>query len=172
MVRREAGTEEHSATERKGLTPREVQVLTLVAMGHTRDKTAASLGTSGHTVQNQMLDILLRLGVHTTLQASLTAVEQGIINPREIVKIRGISDPAAILSRLSHRERVVLATMSLNGGRKSSYEEMADTLGVSPHTIKNHLARIYTAFGVRNGTFAVMLFVAAEASRPPTSIVK
>ncbi|MBI2005631.1 MAG: helix-turn-helix transcriptional regulator, partial [Candidatus Aenigmarchaeota archaeon] len=113
-------------------------------------------------VQNQMSDLQERLGVRTVLQASLKGVARGIINPGEICRARGIEDPASVITQLSDREIQLLETMSLDGGAKSSLKEVGKQLGISVHTVRNHLTRIYNTTGVRDEVFAVMLYLAAK----------
>lgn len=55
------------------LTPRQSQVLRLLAQGASTDQIAASLGVTRETVRNHVRDILRRLNAHSRLEAVLTA---------------------------------------------------------------------------------------------------
>ena len=61
------------------LTPRELDVLRLLAEGLGVAKIAAELGVSVHTVRNHTQNILTKLGVHSRLEAVSTALREGII---------------------------------------------------------------------------------------------
>jgi DNA-binding NarL/FixJ family response regulator len=61
------------------LTPRERQVLQLVADGRADDTIAAELNLSLHTVRNHLAKILLKLHVHSRLAAVSLATYFGIV---------------------------------------------------------------------------------------------
>ncbi len=60
------------------LTPRETEVLRLLAAGLSNREIADGLGTSERTVKNQVSSILLKLGVRDRTRAVLRALELGI----------------------------------------------------------------------------------------------
>lgn len=64
----------------KGLSPRQLQVLQLLAAGRSTDAIATELSLSTHTVRNHVQAILSKLGVHSKLEAVNTAVQRGIID--------------------------------------------------------------------------------------------
>jgi len=67
-----------------GLTPRELEVLRLLANGATRTDTAASLVLSTKTVASHMESILMKLAVHTQAQAVSVAFRSGLVElPRD-----------------------------------------------------------------------------------------
>jgi DNA-binding NarL/FixJ family response regulator len=70
-----------SATRRNpaGLTPREVQVLGLIADGLRNSEIAARLFLSEKTVDHHVSSVLRKLGVQTRRQAAEHAVREGII---------------------------------------------------------------------------------------------
>jgi DNA-binding CsgD family transcriptional regulator len=66
-------------TEDGGLTPRQIEVLALVARGRTNREIAAELVLSEHTVRRHLQNVYLRLGVSSRAAASAYAVERGLV---------------------------------------------------------------------------------------------
>jgi DNA-binding NarL/FixJ family response regulator len=64
----------------ESLTPRERQVLQLVAEGKTSKEISGSLGLSERTVQRHRYLLMKRLGIHTTAQLVLFALKNGILD--------------------------------------------------------------------------------------------
>ena len=73
---REAATAEELAALR--LTPRERDVLGLIARGETDDGMAAEMGVSAHTVQSHVKSLYRKLEVHSRGEAARRAVELGV----------------------------------------------------------------------------------------------
>jgi two-component system, NarL family, response regulator len=65
------------------LTPREVEVLSLVASGNRNKEIAAALSISEDTVQGHMKHILAKLGVNDRTRAAVVAAQRGIIRLRQ-----------------------------------------------------------------------------------------
>jgi DNA-binding NarL/FixJ family response regulator len=63
------------------LTPREIEVLGLLADGRSNAAIADDLGISVNTVRNHMQNVLAKLGVHSKLEALAVAVREGILTP-------------------------------------------------------------------------------------------
>jgi DNA-binding NarL/FixJ family response regulator len=61
------------------LTPREVEVLRLLAQGLSARDIAERLVLSLHTVRNYIRDVLLKLNAHSQLEAVAIAVRENII---------------------------------------------------------------------------------------------
>jgi DNA-binding CsgD family transcriptional regulator len=61
------------------LTPRQREVLTLLADGASTTQIAATLGLAEETVRNHIRQLLRRLGVHTRLAAVAYARREGLI---------------------------------------------------------------------------------------------
>jgi PAS domain S-box-containing protein len=72
--------EEQPVLERtRHLTPRQAQVLAMLAHGCSTNQIADRLSISRETVRNHVRDILKRLGAHSRLEAVLTAREHGLV---------------------------------------------------------------------------------------------
>lgn len=61
------------------LTPRELEVLRLLAAGESTQSIANALVLSSKTVRNHVQSILAKLGVHSKLEAVSTAARRGLI---------------------------------------------------------------------------------------------
>jgi DNA-binding NarL/FixJ family response regulator len=64
------------------LTPRQVQILQLMADGMRSEEIAESLGISPHTLRTHVQNILTKLGVHSKLQAVTEAIRHGKVEAR------------------------------------------------------------------------------------------
>lgn len=62
----------------RGLTPREVEVLDLLAAGHSQREIAEQLVISEKTVATHIQNILPKLGVHSRAQAVAVALRDGL----------------------------------------------------------------------------------------------
>ena len=60
------------------LTPRETEILSALASGHTANEIATTLGISALTVQSHMKSILAKLGVHSKIEAVTLAWRHGL----------------------------------------------------------------------------------------------
>jgi HD-GYP domain-containing protein (c-di-GMP phosphodiesterase class II) len=68
------------ATERlSGLTPREVEVLRLIAAGHTSKEAARQLEIAPKTADNHIQSLYSKIGVSTRAGAALYAIERGLM---------------------------------------------------------------------------------------------
>lgn len=62
-----------------GMTPREIEVLRLIARGRTARETAEELGIAPKTADNHIQSIYSKIGVTTRAGAALFAVETGLL---------------------------------------------------------------------------------------------
>lgn len=72
------------ATPFDELTPRESEILGLLAEGQSNKVIARNLGISDGTVKLHVKSILRKLGVHSRVEAAVIAVEQGLRAGREM----------------------------------------------------------------------------------------
>ena len=63
------------------LTPRETEILQLMAEGRSSERIAATLGMSPHTLRTHVQNILTKLGVHSKLEALFAAIRHGRVAP-------------------------------------------------------------------------------------------
>ena len=63
------------------LTPRELEVLQLIAMGLDTDHMADRLGIAPHTIDWNVRHLIEKLEVHSTLEAVAAAARLGLIEP-------------------------------------------------------------------------------------------
>ena len=62
-----------------GLTPREIEVLRLIAGGLTAKEAAQRLGISRKTADNHIQNLYAKINVTTRAGAALYALEQGLV---------------------------------------------------------------------------------------------
>jgi DNA-binding CsgD family transcriptional regulator len=115
---------------KNGLTPREIELLDLIARGYTNKKIASELHLSPDTVKNYNSDIFAKLGVTNREQAAVYAAKPKIrYLYREIIereKLLSKIDPAGFLHLTNEQlERVVAilderATCEIKGGKKAA----------------------------------------------------
>jgi DNA-binding NarL/FixJ family response regulator len=73
-----AGIAEHASDD--ALTPRETDVLRLIASGKANKEVAAQLGLTEQTVKSHVKNILAKLGANDRTHAVTTALKRGIID--------------------------------------------------------------------------------------------
>jgi len=66
------------------LTPRELQILQLLAESKTPDEIATELAVSRNTLRTHIQNILMKLGVHSKLDAIVAAIRLGRVNTEEV----------------------------------------------------------------------------------------
>jgi HD-GYP domain-containing protein (c-di-GMP phosphodiesterase class II) len=82
-VLRAAGHRAAPRRQSPGLTPREVEVLRLVARGRTTRQVATALGMKPKTAANHVEHIYAKLGVTSRAQATLAAIQRGLVDSYE-----------------------------------------------------------------------------------------
>ena len=78
VVQGNVPTASDEATPFEDLTPRETEILALLAEGQSNKVIARNLGISDGTVKLHVKSILRKLGVHSRVEAAVIAVEQGL----------------------------------------------------------------------------------------------
>lgn len=68
-------------SSRDDLTPREVEVLKLVAEGHTSPEIGAYLGISPKTVDKHRANMMKKLDLHTAAALTAYAIKKGLVSP-------------------------------------------------------------------------------------------
>lgn len=66
------------------LTPRELQILQLLADGRAPDDIATQLEVSRNTLRTHVQNILMKLGVHSKLDAIVAAIRHGRVNTVDV----------------------------------------------------------------------------------------
>ena len=70
-----------SAGRADELTPRELEVLCLIARGRSNKRIALELGVAEKTVKTHVSHVLAKLGLSDRTQAALYAVREGLVSP-------------------------------------------------------------------------------------------
>jgi DNA-binding NarL/FixJ family response regulator len=63
------------------LTPREEEIVKLVAEAHTNDEIGALLGISKKTVERHRANVLEKLGIHDRVELTRYAIRRGLVEP-------------------------------------------------------------------------------------------
>lgn len=137
------------------LSPRESQVLGLMAVGAVNKEIAARLGVSEQTIKNHCTEIFHRLHVGSRCNAVVRAVKGGLL---DLDKLSEKFDLEKI-SFLTPRMITVLSTIveGIDGNK-----ELAFNLGLSTHTIKNLKKPIFERLSVDNTVQAILFYMAAD----------
>jgi DNA-binding NarL/FixJ family response regulator len=78
-VRVVAARDDHAALLLRSLSVRERQILTLLARGYSNRRIAESCYLSINTVRTHVQNVLIKLGVHSKLEAVALAVQRGLV---------------------------------------------------------------------------------------------
>jgi NarL family two-component system response regulator LiaR len=78
-VPREEEVQKKDESLPKSLSPREIEVLHLIARGHTNQRIARDLRISVSTVKKHLRSVISKLGVSDRTQAAVRAVELGVL---------------------------------------------------------------------------------------------
>jgi DNA-binding NarL/FixJ family response regulator len=70
-----------AAADLSSLTPRELEILTLVGTGLTNTQIAADLVISENTVKTHVARVFDKLGIHERVQAVIIAYDTGLVTP-------------------------------------------------------------------------------------------
>lgn len=75
------GSPQHKSALPEALTPRETEVIRLMAGGYSNREIADALSKSEGTIKNQVSSILAKLGARDRTRAVLKAIELGLLKP-------------------------------------------------------------------------------------------
>jgi len=131
-----------------GLTPRETQVLRLVAAAASNKRIARELALSVHTVKRHVARVMTKLGV--TSRAEAAALYRGM-DPA--AQRTGLAEP---LDEFTARELDVIVRVV----RGHSNTAIAAELSVTVNTVKRHTANILDKLGVHSRIAAAALLQA------------
>jgi len=127
---------------RRALTEREVQVLSLIATGSTRETAAAELGLAPATVRRHATRIFAVLGARNAAHAVAIAHHAGVFGSCRTMPVDG---------PVTWRERQVLRGIAAG----LTAAQLGRVLVLSPETVKSHLSRVYRKLGVCTRPHAV-----------------
>ena len=113
---------------------------------------ALRAGASGYLLKRAAPDMLLDAVRSVHAGGSPMSPE---IARRVVSGFREPASPSSGLEDLSPREREILDLLA----EGLPYKQIADRLGISPHTVHNHLRKIYGKLHVQSRTEAVVKFI-------------
>jgi DNA-binding NarL/FixJ family response regulator len=138
------------------LTEREREVLRRIAHGQSTRQIAKGLAITPSTARTHAHNVLLKLGVHSRIQAVARAAPIPDPMPVPVPEPRD-ADP---LGALTLREHEVLSCM-VDGLTRAS---IADRLRLSPHTVRTHARNVLAKLGVHS-TLEAAALVRGSADR-------
>ncbi|MGH2594769.1 MAG: response regulator [Actinomycetota bacterium] len=81
------------------LTPRELEILQLLADGRTPDQIAQELDLSRHTLRTHVQNVLMKLGVHSKLDAIVAAIRHEKVRTAALVDEVDVLDGSPVAER-------------------------------------------------------------------------
>ena len=136
------------------LSPRELQVLRLVAGGASNKLIARALQLSVHTVKRHVARTMLKL--HVESRAAAASLYRAVAGGCPAA----MCDGAGSVGELTARERDVLSRVALG----ATNGEIAAELALSLNTVKRHTANIREKLGVHSRLHAAALLQDATAA--------
>lgn len=138
------------------LTPRQQEVLKLVAIGLSDQEIARELDISTHTVKSHVTQGLRKLKVQSRTQATIKGIKSGLFSLEKIVAEAGLNpDKIEHLPPKLH-ELVRLLADEKNPGIK----QIARKLGRAKRTVNNQLSEAYKILEVQGRIQAALLYLA------------
>ena len=110
------------------------------------------MGASGYLMKNQDPDEIGQAvrQIHAGGSPMSMSIARKVVN--HFQQIREVSPE---IEQLTEREMEVLSLLA----RGFMYKEIADRLGISPHTVRGHLHVVYEKLHVQTGTEAVLKYL-------------
>jgi DNA-binding NarL/FixJ family response regulator len=90
-IRRLRANDDDIAHRFDRLTPRELQILQLLADGKSPDDLATELEVSRNTLRTHIQNILMKLGVHSKLDAIVAAIRHGRVSTVEVPEAEDVT---------------------------------------------------------------------------------
>jgi NarL family two-component system response regulator LiaR len=90
-IRRLRANDDDIAHRFDRLTPRELQILQLLADGKSPDDLATELEVSRNTLRTHIQNILMKLGVHSMLDAIVAAIRHGRVSTVEVPEAEDVT---------------------------------------------------------------------------------
>ena len=139
------------------LSTREKEILTLVGEGYSNKDIFARLKIKLRTAGTHRFNLMRKLGVHC--QAELL----GYLLASETIKSRPTTANRSSVAndrRITGRERDIIQLL-LEG---CSNQEMADSLHLSPMTVRNYIGKLLIKFSAKNRTDLLAKYVSSRRS--------
>jgi DNA-binding NarL/FixJ family response regulator len=83
-LRHRRDKDDDGARRLERLTPRELQILGLMAEGRMPEEITSSLGMSPNTLRTHMQNVLTKLGVHSKMEALVLAIRHGKVSTVDV----------------------------------------------------------------------------------------
>ncbi len=146
----------------KTLTYRQWQALQAVvdAPNASHADRARTIGIAEHTFRSHLRHAYRALGVHSLTAALVAVMAAGLVRVRPLPE-----PPTPELFRLTTPRRLQVL-QSLIAQPELNLDARARWLGMSPHTLDNHLRFIYQALDVNNLNAALIMAVRAGLITP------
>lgn len=136
--------ETNEQTPERKITPREMDVIRELVKGNTNDAIANILNVSFNTAKNYVGNILKKFALPNRAALVNYALENNLVD---------VSDEPVLIKALSIREEEV----SILVAKGLTNKQIADLLGISPHTAKTHVYNVLEKTGARNRTHLVAM---------------
>jgi DNA-binding CsgD family transcriptional regulator len=157
------------------LTHRELEVLNLLASGHTNRGIAESLSISEYSVKKHVSAIIQKLYARNRVHAAALAVQKGLVQPTIAEVLDGHSgqdhaSPGAPLTaweKLTLRETEIVMLLSEPRTIEFTNEALAQEMCITRNTLRKHLRSIYKKLNAKSRAGLVRLSLEDRRERKP-----
>ena len=111
------------------LTPRQREVLRLMALGATYKEIARQLGVTPKTARNHLTNLYEQIGVHTRAEATICAVRLGLVDPGRVTTAPSLAERG---NNVNASEIVSEADASSTSPRRTPTIVVAGRAGSAP----------------------------------------
>lgn len=157
MQERYINTESQPAKTR-GLTPKQIEILNLIAQGFQKGEIAKKLGIAADTVSSAIFHpegIHSRLGTNERIETILKALKDGLLNSAAITERFDFDRYSLLTDREVEFYEEIISPENYFLGNKG----IANKMGIDTQSLKNSSSRIYTKLGVKNRVHAILFEV-------------